>query len=78
MVEGFAARLRAKREEMGLSRSQLAMRSGICESNLEKYENRPKNLPAAFNMLRLSSALGVSMDWLFGRHEMAASGEGEG
>lgn len=61
----MAERLRGCREEAGLSRRELAERSGVPERsivNLERGEWEP-SLNAATS---LAKALGVSLDWLAG------------
>lgn len=66
------ARARAKR---GLNRNQLAKASGMSWANLVRYE-QGENEPSAGKLLRIASALGVSVDWLLGvkgAPEVAAS-----
>ena len=72
VVEGsmectFKKRLKARREEMGLTQTQLATESGCHQSKISDYENLEKNiLPELFNAKNLAVALGVSLDWLCG------------
>lgn len=58
-------RLREIRERQGLSRKELAERSGIREGDLYLYEEGAKQ-PGLVRLVRLSKALGVPIDALFG------------
>jgi transcriptional regulator with XRE-family HTH domain len=58
-------RLRLAREWRGLTQDELAARVGAGQSQMNKYENN-KNDPTADVLVRLSSELEVSVDWLLG------------
>jgi transcriptional regulator with XRE-family HTH domain len=57
---GFAVRLRAVREEKGLSQARLAELSGVSHSVIEKLE-RGRHEPAWPVALALAEALGVNV-----------------
>ncbi len=61
-------RIRAKREELGLSQSELARKVGLTRQGLCKYELDRAD-PRLFNAMCIAEALGVSLDYLAGRCE---------
>jgi transcriptional regulator with XRE-family HTH domain len=65
MVPCLATRLKAVRRAKGLTQKQLADKAGIELSCLSRYEGGIRN-PSVYNLLWLSQALGVSMDYLMG------------
>jgi transcriptional regulator with XRE-family HTH domain len=58
-------RLRAAREARGLTQDELAVRLGFGQSQMNKYENG-KSDPTPEVLVRLATALEVSVDWLLG------------
>lgn len=58
----IASRVRFKRDELGLTQTELAERAGTSQQAIEQLENgktqRPRYLP------ELANVLGVSVDWL--------------
>lgn len=62
----FAVRLRQTRQGSGLSQMQLSIKSGIAQNMIWAYE-AGKRMPNAFTLCCLADALGVSMDYLYGR-----------
>ena len=71
VVEMFGARLRAARELRGLSQRELAEKLDMPPSSIAHFEgNRRK--PSFENLLRLSTALEVTTDYLLGRTDEPA------
>lgn len=64
-VRVFAKNLVCKRAELDISRAELARRSGVSESAIEKYESR-KVQPCALNIVLLARALDCTTDHLLG------------
>jgi transcriptional regulator with XRE-family HTH domain len=62
--EGFAARLRAAREERGISVRSLARTIGVSPSLISQIENGKAN-PSVGTLYMIVSALGISVDSLF-------------
>jgi transcriptional regulator with XRE-family HTH domain len=46
---------------------ELARRSGVAASNISKYEGGRRQQVDVDNLLAIADALGVSLDYLFGR-----------
>lgn len=66
------ARLRARRQEMGLSQAELGRRLGVTFSQVQKYE-KGSNRIGAGRLFRLSAILGVTIQYFFeGLDERAA------
>jgi transcriptional regulator with XRE-family HTH domain len=61
----IGARLRARRRQLGLSQSDLAMRLGVSFQQVQKYE-RGSNRVAASTLVAAASALDVTVSWLVG------------
>ena len=59
----FAARLRARREELGLNQAQLAELAGIYQANLSKMETGKMGVQLG-TLDRLAACLGVSPSYL--------------
>jgi transcriptional regulator with XRE-family HTH domain len=57
----FATKLRHLRNGAGLSRMELARRSGLCELSLRNYE-RGASIPSAFSLVCLAKALEVGLE----------------
>ena len=62
-VNAFGARLRAIREERGLTQKELARLAGIAEMLVSRYERGVGN-PAIDTAIALARALEVSLDYL--------------
>lgn len=56
-------RIRAAREQSGLTLEQLASRAGLTKGFLSDVENDKRNI-SVHNCLRVAEALKVSLDWL--------------
>lgn len=69
-VPGFAAAIRARREALGLSLSEVADRSGTHGTSLSKLENGLRS-PS----LRLALALAEALEWTIGELCVAAAAE---
>lgn len=67
----FPRRLRAAREERGLSQVELADQAGLQQSALSHYESGARR-PSFTNLRRLSRALDVSTDYLIGNSSSRA------
>jgi transcriptional regulator with XRE-family HTH domain len=67
-IKGFGERLEAVRKIKGLTQEQLAKQLNICRVAIVNWEKKDGN-PTAKNMIKLASALGVSIDWLLGISE---------
>lgn len=64
--EKFPARLRKLRNCAGMSRSELAGKARIGTTTIQSYERGIVD-PSAHALRCLADALGVSMDYLYGR-----------
>ncbi len=58
-------RIRKVREELGMTRNQLAEKAGISTSMLYYYEKEQKN-PSAEVLARICEALDISADYILG------------
>jgi len=63
-LEGLPRRVRCERERLGLSPAQLARRVGVDREAIYRFERGRAASPSAVFVLKLSIALGVSMDYL--------------
>lgn len=62
-------RIKEKRKEAGLNQKELAIRVGLSEASVSKYEHG-KVEDATHNMLnKFADVLGVSISWLLGLEE---------
>jgi phage repressor protein C with HTH and peptisase S24 domain len=61
-MAGIGDRVRARREELGLSQAELAARCGVSQQAVEQLENGKTQRPRY--ILELSTALDVSPQWL--------------
>ena len=64
--ENFSRRLRASREQLGLSQGALAKRAGLQPSAVSHFETGLRK-PSFDNLRRLADALRVTTDHLLGR-----------
>jgi transcriptional regulator with XRE-family HTH domain len=65
LSDGLSFRLKAVREQSGLSQAELARRLGLSRSSIAKYE-AGAHLPGVRVLVRLASGLGASVDHLVG------------
>ncbi|MEU3599170.1 pyridoxamine 5'-phosphate oxidase family protein [Streptomyces sp. NPDC006798] len=72
----FGRRLAARRRELGLSREEVAERSGAVPGYIQYIEERG-GAPGTGVMLRLADALGVGVDELTGKSATEPPGTGE-
>jgi transcriptional regulator with XRE-family HTH domain len=56
-------RIRERRRELGYSQQQLAERMGATQPRISAWE-KGRREPGYDNLLRLTSALGVTVDWI--------------
>jgi transcriptional regulator with XRE-family HTH domain len=63
-VESIKERITTARDDLGISKSELARRTGVAPSAAVHWENREGSLPSVLNLARIASALGVSFEWL--------------
>ena len=64
--EIFAQRLKARREELGLTQKDLAERLSFVSTTVCSYE-RLRQEPSLQTLSALADELEVSVDWLLGR-----------
>lgn len=67
----FCDRLRALREERGLTLLQLAQRIGVSEATIQRYESGEIANPRRDKVAALAKAFGVSESFLMGFDEEA-------
>jgi len=60
---GFAARLRAERESLGLSQVEMSERCGVSEASLWNFE-REKSGPSVERLIAIAVAIDRSAEWL--------------
>ncbi len=65
----FAERLKAVREEKGLSQTELAAKTGLQPSAVSHFESGRRS-PSFDNLRRLADALNVTIDYLLGRSDL--------
>ena len=73
----FLKHLQPIRQSKGLSQTDLAKRTGLKPAAISHFETGERK-PSFENLIKLADALGVSMDYLFGRgseHASTASSE---
>ena len=73
----FPEHLKHIRDSKDLSQGDLARRTGLQPAAISHFETGERK-PSFDNLIKLADALGVSMDFLFGRdagHASTASGE---
>lgn len=61
----FCERLRDAMSERAMTGTALSLSAGITENDISRYRNG-RNEPGSKALAALASALGVSMDWLWG------------
>lgn len=62
LVSAFGARMRQRRENLGLHKQVLAEAVGLSLTTIQQYENG--QLPKGSHAVRLADALDCSLDWL--------------
>ena len=67
-VDGFGGRLKAAREQLGLTQEAFAASTGFKISAISAFENGRRD-PGLANLVRLADALGVTADQLLGRRQ---------
>ena len=65
-MDEFAERVKRLREHQGLTRRELAHRSGLHEQHLLKIEQGLRRRLEADTIIRLAKTLGVTTDYLLG------------
>lgn len=63
-MTNFGNSLRAERARAGMSRKELADKSGVCENSIALYE-RGESLPRLDKAKAIADALGVKLEKLF-------------
>lgn len=61
----IALRIKQRRQQLGLTQADLALRAGISQTQISKYE-LGQNEPTAYAILALAKALNTSSDWMLG------------
>ena len=69
-MDNFTARLNRAMFMKGIRQTDLAARTGIHKGTLSKYM-KGGIVPEGKALVKLSEALGVSVDWLLGKEEMS-------
>jgi transcriptional regulator with XRE-family HTH domain len=62
----LAQRIRQRREQLVMSQSELARRTGVPQSRISEFENGSKTGMTLDTAKRLARVLGVSIDYLAG------------
>lgn len=75
MSEQIEGRIRARRQELGLTQEGLAERVGLQGTAVNHFESGRRS-PSLGNLIRLADALDCSIDWLVGR-KVGGTGESE-
>lgn len=60
-----ALRLKQRRQQLHLTQADLALRAGISQTQISKYEIG-QNEPTAYAIIQLAKALNTSSDWILG------------
>ncbi len=66
--KAFGSRLKDCRKKSGLNQTRLCKLIGISQPNLSAYE-KGRFTPSVEVLIRISDALGVSVDYLLGRDD---------
>ncbi|MDO8211894.1 helix-turn-helix domain-containing protein [Conexibacter sp. CPCC 206217] len=75
MAPGFGSRLRAERERQGIGVRELSRRLDVSASMISQIE-RERVMPSVNTLYSITSALGISLDDLFGRERPSAERDG--
>ena len=63
----FSERLKAARQQKGISQAELAQAVGVTAATISSYENQKNaKIPALDKAFAMAEALGVGLDWLCG------------
>ena len=71
MADKFGSRIKELRIKQGLTLDQLAQETGSAKSYIWELENRNPPRPSAEKLSTIAKALGVTVDYLFGRDEQS-------
>ena len=71
MAETFGARIKELRTAKGLTLDQLAQATGSAKSYIWELENKKPPRPSVDKLSAIAQALGVTVDYLFGRDEQS-------
>ena len=67
----FGARIKELRTSQGMTLDQLAQKTGTAKSYIWELENKEPPRPSAEKLSAIAEALGVTVDYLFGRYEQS-------
>lgn len=70
---GFADRLRSRRENLGITQENLALRIGVSKTTIQNYESG--QLPKGEYAIALADVLSCTLDWLLGGRGPVRPGE---
>src|SRR5579859_4720284 len=71
LMTGFGKKLKQARQHLGLTGAELAAKLGVERTSIPQYENG-HSFPSIPVLMKLSRALGVTVDWLlFEEYETA-------
>lgn len=73
MAVKFGARIKELRTKKGMTLDQLAQATGSAKSYIWELENKDPPRPSAEKLSAIAEALGVTVDYLFGRDEQTFS-----
>ena len=77
VMEIIGQRIRKARQDLGITRRELAVKADVSSDSLKRYEEEQME-PRAVNLLHIADALGVSADWLMGRTDRKTLQASEG
>lgn len=63
-IDAIAARLRATRQALGLSQTELCQRTKLARNTYNQWENA-KGRPGLDQAIQMCDGLGVSLDWIY-------------
>ena len=67
----FGARIKELRTSQGMTLEQLAQKTGTAKSYIWELENKDPPRPSAEKLSAIAEALGVTVDYLFGRDQQS-------
>ncbi len=67
----FGARIKELRTSQGTTLEQLAQKTGTAKSYIWELENKDPPRPSAEKLSAIAEALGVTVDYLFGRDQQS-------
>lgn len=74
LLEGVGERLKRRREELGLTQTELGGRAGIAAASVSHFETGQR-LPSLESLMKLADALSLSVDTLLGRAPSSPASE---